>query len=428
MTERAWRKTQIADALARDDLRRRARQALAAGPLCDACLGRLFAQVDTGLTNTDRGRQVRRALATDPSAEEPKSAETPPQATPHENAETAPSAETAPPAGPCRICHGLFDSIDQWAVRAEAALRSVESRTFQVASHVDPAVVDRERALWDEVGGALAEPYKTHFNRLLGTRLWEATGREPDLVRPEVVVLTDHRTGRVRLRIEPLLVAGRYRKLVRGLPQCRWKAWPTSIQDIVGEPIRRAADGNDTRFHGCGREDTDVRCLGRRPFILEVRRPKRRRLDWAALAAEINASGQVEVDGLASCARDDVARIKGLRPDKSYRAVAELAEAVDDARLAHLADLVGLVRQRTPVRVLKRRANRLRRRRVRSLEWKRIGPRQVELTVRAQAGTYIKELVSGDGGRTRPSVAEVLGTEAVCVELDVIDVHVDNAP
>jgi len=407
MAERAWRKTRFADALARDDLRGRARQALAAGPLCDPCLGRLFAQVDTGLANADRGRQVREAVGAGPAA-------------------PADAAAPATPAEPCRVCHNLFDSIDHWAVRAEAALRSVESRTFQVASHADPAVLDRERALWHEAGGDLAEPYKTHVNRLLGTRLWEATGREPDLKRPEVVVVIDHRTGGVRLRIEPLFVAGRYRKLVRGLPQCRWKAWPTSIQDIVGEPVRRAADGDDTRFHGCGREDTDVRCLGRRPFILEVRRPKRRRLDWAALAAEINASGQVEVDGLAPCARDDVARLKGLRPDKSYRAVAELAREVDDATLGRLADLVGVVRQRTPVRVLKRRPNRLRRRRVRSLRWTRLGPRQVELEVRAQAGTYIKELVSGDGGRTQPSVAEVLGTEAVCAELDVIDVHVEE--
>lgn len=406
MTERAWRKTRLADALARDDLRQRARQALAAGPLCDACLGRLFAKVDTGLANTDRGRLVREAVAASPSAQ------------------ACPSAEASLSAPACHVCHNLFDTIDPWAVRAEAALGSVESETFAVASHADPRIVRREQALWDDVGGDLAEPYKQHFNRSLGTRLWQATGREPDLARPEVIVLVDHRTGGVTLRIEPLFLAGRYRKLVRGLPQCRWKAWPTSIQDIVGEPVRRAADGDDTRFHGCGREDTDVRCLGQRPFILEVRRPKRRRLDWAALAAEINATGQVEVDGLAPSARADVARLKGLQPDKSYRAVVELAEDVDDAALGRLADLVGVIRQRTPMRVLKRRPNRLRRRRVRNLEWKRLGPRLVELTVRAQAGTYIKELVSSDGGRTRPSVAEVLGTPAKCVELDVTAIHV----
>ena len=33
---------------------------------------------------------------------------------------------------------------------------------------------------------------------------------------------------------------------------------------------------------------------------------------------------------------------------------------------------------------------------------------------------YIKELVSSDSGRTKPSFAEILGTEAICIELDVV--------
>ncbi len=46
--------------------------------------------------------------------------------------------------------------------------------------------------------------------------------------------------------------------------------------------------------------------------------------------------------------------------------------------------------------------------------------------VRAESGTYIKELVSGDDGRTRPSLAEILGTPATCVALDVVKIHWDG--
>ena len=396
MARRAWRNTQFLDAMADPVLRDRGRRALASGPLCPHCLGRLFAQVDSGLTNPERGGLVRQVLDAPPTDE------------------------------PCRLCHNLFDAMDRWAVRAETALRAVESDTLAVGSHSDPAVDQRERALWDTVGNETAEPYKQEFNRVLGTHLAQATGQEVNLTRPDILVLADHRTGEVTLQIEPLYLQGGYRKLVRGLPQCRWTEWATSIQELVGDLVLRAAEGEDHRLHGCGREDTDVRCLGRRPFILEIRRPRRRHLDWPALVTEINATGQVEIDALTPCSRDDVARVKGLRPDKTYRAVAELADDVPEDALARLADLVGVIRQRTPVRVLKRRPNRLRRRRVRSLEWKRLGPRQVELTVRAQAGIYIKELVSGDDGRTEPSVADLLGTPANCVELDVLDVHVEE--
>jgi tRNA pseudouridine synthase 10 len=75
------------------------------------------------------------------------------------------------------------------------------------------------------------------------------------------------------------------------------------------------------------------------------------------------------------------------------------------------------------LRVLKRRPDLVRERRVVALEWRRLDGRTLELTVRAQAGTYIKELLSGNEGRTRPSVAEVLGVPAECAELDVIAIH-----
>jgi tRNA pseudouridine synthase 10 len=52
-----------------------------------------------------------------------------------------------------------------------------------------------------------------------------------------------------------------------------------------------------------------------------------------------------------------------------------------------------------------------------------VDARTVELEVRTEAGLYVKELITGDAGRTSPSVAEVLGVPAECVELDVTAIH-----
>ena len=49
-------------------------------------------------------------------------------------------------------------------------------------------------------------------------------------------------------------------------------------------------------------------------------------------------------------------------------------------------------------------------------------PNRVELRLRCQGGLYIKELVTGDEGRTTPNVAELVGTRAVPLELDVLNV------
>jgi tRNA pseudouridine synthase 10 len=395
MSELAWRKQRLEEVLTRPDLAARVRAGFASGPLCDHCLGRLVAEVGSGMTNDERGRIVRSVLG------------------------------VAPPAEPCGLCGGLFDRIEEWVARATAALEGWQFDTLAVISHTDPAILMREEALWRLSGADLAEPYKQAFNRLLGTRLCQRLGCEADLRNPDVVVQADHRAGEVTVRIEPLWASGRYRKLVRGIPQCRWRPYPASVQQIVGDPVLRAAGGEDHLFHGCGREDVDVRCLAERPFVLEVMRPRRRLLDWDALAAEINRSGQVEVAGLERCRREAVARVKALRPEKTYRAMVQLGTDIADLGLARLATLVGPISQQTPTRVLRRRPDLVRTRRVVAIEWRRTAGNTVELTVRAQAGTYIKELASGDAGRTRPSVAEVLGTSAACIELDVIGIHTD---
>jgi tRNA pseudouridine synthase 10 len=48
------------------------------------------------------------------------------------------------------------------------------------------------------------------------------------------------------------------------------------------------------------------------------------------------------------------------------------------------------------------------------------------MIVRCQGGLYVKELVSGDEGRTVPSVSSLLGTAAKTLKLDVLKVIVND--
>jgi len=47
------------------------------------------------------------------------------------------------------------------------------------------------------------------------------------------------------------------------------------------------------------------------------------------------------------------------------------------------------------------------------------------LCVRAESGTYVKELIHSDEGRTTPSITERLGGECEVLWLDVEEVHAD---
>lgn len=48
-----------------------------------------------------------------------------------------------------------------------------------------------------------------------------------------------------------------------------------------------------------------------------------------------------------------------------------------------------------------------------------------ELNVVTQAGTYVKEFVHGDFGRTKPSVGDIIGVEVDILALDVIAIDLD---
>ena len=79
--------------------------------------------------------------------------------------------------------------------------------------------------------------------------------------------------------------------------------------------------------------------------------------------------------------------------------------------------------QQTPNRVLGRRADLERRRKVLNISAAQVPRGMLRLQILAEAGTYIKELISGDEGRTKPSLSSLLGCRAACEELDVVRIH-----
>jgi len=59
------------------------------------------------------------------------------------------------------------------------------------------------------------------------------------------------------------------------------------------------------------------------------------------------------------------------------------------------------------------------------IKLKRLKLDLVEMWIRCQGGLYIKELIHGDKGRTKPSITEAVGVPAKCVQLDVMKVELE---
>ena len=112
---------------------------------------------------------------------------------------------------------------------------------------------------------------------------------------------------------------------------------------------------------------------------------------------------------------------------KTYSAVCWASRALTEADVKALAARAsGLtVQQKTPTRVLHRRTSATRPRMIHDAKASLVAgaPRFFLLELDTQAGTYIKEFVHGDFGRTSPSVGEILGCEADILQLDVTDIE-----
>lgn len=257
-------------------------------------------------------------------------------------------------------------------------------------------------------------------------------------------ITLDVPSGRLSIHQRPEYVYGRYVKLGRDFPQTKWpcqrcsgptcrrcggtgKVYPTSVEEMIAEILIPAHGAEATTLLAIGREDVNVRHLGRgRPFALQLHQPRRRRVDLGPLESRIGERwrGRIGVRGLRRADAALVAEIKAAQPDKTYHAVCQAAGPVASDLLAELGrtrDL--LLQQRTPLRVAHRRVDMVRPRHVRCVSvLPGPTPDRFEMRLTVQSGTYIKEFVSSDEDRTRPSVSTMLGAPCECVALDVVDV------
>ena len=256
-----------------------------------------------------------------------------------------------------------------------------------------------------------------------------------------------------------LYIEGRYNKYSRDLPQtifycpeCKGhprrrkncdhcegfgKLTRDSVQELIGWVASKEFGTRKNKFHGSGREDVDVRMLGTgRPFVFEVDNAKIHDVDLAELEAEINRrnDGRMAVRNLHYSEKARVAILKESKHAKEYEALVAVEGAFDADCIASQLNQRVTILQQTPNRVAHRRADLERERWIELLSVEKlddvagaldkdgneIPAGRAVVRMRTAHGTYVKEVLSGESGRTSPNVGELLGAPCRCHELDVL--------
>ena len=386
------------------------------GRICKHCLGRKLSKTIEGTNNIERADKVCDELNIN-----------------LDNAD-------------CVICDNLFDKLDEDLYKKiddKIGQLGIEFETFLVGSQIPKDIQKRDEEL-SEKFDLTVETIKKEVNRLIGLGIWQRYDKEAEFERQDIVFNIDL-TGepKVRIQINPLYIEGKYNKYKRGIPQTKWpcskckgrgceecnftgKQYPESVEELISEHFLKLTKGREAKFHGAGREDIDVLMLGSgRPFVLEIKEPKIRNIDLAKLEAEINEinEGKTAYHNLKLCERPRKAEIKQSSPDtyKVYNALVKCDEPFDEDKMKELLNL-GEINQQTPIRVLRRRADMVRVKNVLDLSYEIIDDRTFSMKIKTEGGLYIKELISGDDGRSQPNVSEILGVRAICEQLDVLEV------
>ncbi len=423
-----------------------ARRVIERYPLCDRCLGRLYARLGYGWNNRDRGRSLKMAIVMeshwkiregDKREEEWLS-----------NAASNIGSVALPLAREvlgidvderrCYICGGLLDKVIEDSIGDAAVLaRAYEVERLVVGAIVDRDVLEREEEVKAWAGLPYGESIKSEIRREVGKRLQDH-GFTIDFDEPEATVHVHYPSGSVTIQVNSLLVKGRYWKLGRNISQAYWPS-PTgpryfSVEEALWG-LLRLTGGERLVIHASGREDVDARMLGTgRPVIVEVKAPRRRRITPGmvdeAVAGTSRGVVRFKMEGLARRREVQLYKEEAQERAKTYKALVAFSSQPPGDWPARLKEALEgrVINQWTPSRVLHRRPNILRRKRVYRVDCLELDPGVGECLITGEGGLYIKELVSGDGGRTEPSFTSILGVDSVCVELDVVSVHQASEP
>ena len=434
----------------------KAAKILSAHPLCDYCLGRQFSTLAYGAGNDEKGKAIKLSLVMlsilqGKDSEEARSILRTLASTGFKPAIKTLQAlgEEAPETRPCYICGGALSRVrfGELVERIVEELREYEFRNLVVGARVPAELREREDELRASFKIETGEDIKEDITRAIGSMLQRRLNVSVEYQNPEIVVLVDVFSGEYEIQVNPLFIKGYYRKLKKNIPQTPWycrycwgrgcercgftgREYPESVSELVGEPALRIFEALSYKFHGAGREDVDATVIGTgRPFVLELKHPRKRFVDLSILEREINehAQGKVEVSGLEYSSRRELRILKSLSPiaSKTYEAIVEFDGDVSDEKLREVEERFRdiVVEQRTPKRVLRRRADKVRQKKLYYVEAEKIDKNIVKFRIKTQGGLYVKELIDGDDGRTKPNIAEVLGRRPLKIDLSVIEVE-----
>ena len=357
--------------------------------LCDSCLGRLFAKRLSRSSNRRLGKAIRQ-----------------------ETGKKKPSK--------CFICKDLIDGLERVHAQIVEKIGTHQFNSFLVGVILRPSTIERDDLVRSKYRLMGIDSVKTDISRQLAKKISRRTGSEIDHQSPELTITVNFRDGTVDWCSKSAILAGRYTKNSRNLPQrqdacrdCSGRGCATcefhgisgfeSVEGKIAQFLYEKFSSRRVRITWIGGEDrTSLVKGGGRPFFAQIINPEKR---------NVRLAKRISLDQVCVF---DLRRIGSIpRAPVRFRSRIKIRVGTkDDMSTEDLKKLRGLGNSTIAIYEGSKRIERS----AHSARYARTGPNAFTLFLEVDGGVPIKRFV--DGETVFPNLSDLLGTRCVCKEFD----------
>ena len=361
-------------------------------PICDFCLGRMYAKKLNLSSNKTLGKKIKNILS-------------------HRSEK------------PCFICKNLLDNLNPYVTQLKSESKNIDFSSFLIGAILKPSLMDRDDLIRSKFKMRGIESIKSQIT----TNLTKSFSRNSDKIidhhNPDLTLLVNFRTDRCDLHTKSMYVFGRYVKNQRGLSQ---KQKPCSdchgsgcifcnnhgitnfdsVEGIISKFFYNMFECSLVKFTWIGGEDKDSLVGGNgRPFFAKILNPKKRnnKLQKTAIINPIMLSDLKKIKQLPFGPIKFQSKIKVTITTKN---------AIQSTQLKKLKQL-----SQKPLVIFDNNSKSITRK-IYKINYKKKSPNEFYMTVYADGGIPIKKLVEGNSQEISPSISSILNTGCICNQFD----------
>ena len=335
-----------------------------------------------------------------------------------------------------------MDNLDAITNSILAAVKDFEFDTFVIGATLPTQLYEREDTMRARLKIRGKESIKHYITRELGIRLSQLTQKQVKYGKPDITItLTVDKENNVNVEVisRPLALAGVYIKKSRGLPQkqgrrctsCGGKGCNScnysgvsgydSVEGIIANELVQITGGQTPKFTWIGSEDQNSLVLGSgRPFYVRVFNPKKRKLrkDNNNNIKKTTTTTTIKANGIKATLSviNDIPVIQPRFTAKTkihIRCENPLTNKILKKKLTSLSGSKVSFENKSKRIAVKS---------IHSVYVRQLDSNQFTLTIVADGGLMIKQLVGGEE-YMKPNISELLGMKCECILFDVLDVQ-----